>query len=222
MLALGIYTSIPKAVTDITGIDQNITLYYDSSISPEYAIEPTWFKDETIHFVSSDEDIFTVSETGKITAVRIGEAVLHMSALNYEEKVNVSIVPKVTEITGVEESYSLTTGGSVDIDPVRKPKKFADQPVKFKSADKSIADVSSDGVITAVKAGTTTVKVSSGGTSVKTKVTVTDPAPVYYYRSSSSSSKKSSSGSSGGSKKKSSSKSSSGYFDSGDDEYFGD
>ena len=202
----GIYISIPKEVTDITGLESSIKLYYDEIITPKYTVEPDWFKDEKITFSSSDESVFKVSGSGAITAVSIGEADLTMTAKEYTETVHVSVVPKVTAINDIDGSYSLYTGGTVQLKPVLEPAEFAEEPVEYSSSDENVATVDDQGIITAVSPGEAEITIASGGTSTTATVTVT--APVVR--------RTKSSGSSGSSGKKSGSKKDS----FGDAEYF--
>ena len=207
LISAGVYAAIPKEVTDITGIDANVQLYYDGKLSPEYKIEPDWFKDETISFSSDDEDVFTVSDKGVITAVSIGEADMKMKAKQYEETVHVTIVPKVTSIGGIEESYSLYTGGSIKLEPVLQPDEFKDEPMTFSSSDENVATAAQDGTVTAVGAGEAVTTIESGGAKASVKIYVSEPVVI-----------KQSTGSSNKSSKKKQSGSSNGYF--GDTEYF--
>jgi hypothetical protein len=212
LAAAGAYAAIPKEVTDIKGIDPEIQLYYDGSVQPEYVIEPDWFKDEPITFASSDENVFKVSADGKITAASIGEADLTMKAKEYTETVHVSIVPKVTAINGIDSTYNLVIGNTMQLEPALEPKEFAGEKVTYSSSDDSIASVDGSGLITANAAGEAEIIISAGGSSTTTKVTVTAPVIRKSTPSSGSRSKKSS-----GSKSKSSGSSKESF---GDEEYF--
>lgn len=219
VLAAVVYYLIPKEVTDISGIESEILLYYDGKISPDYRVEPDWFEDEPIRFSSSNESIFDVTKDGVITAESIGEAELNMKAREYTETVHVSVVPKVTAISGVEKSYSLNTGDSIQLSPVLVPEEFKDETITYVTSDKGVAGVDASGLITAVSPGEAQIILSAGGSEYKTAVAVSDP--VIYSAPASSKSSGSSSRSSGSKKKsskKKSSGSSKGYF--GDTEYF--
>ena len=217
---VGVYATIPKEVTDITGIDSEVRLYYDETFTPEYQLEPEgWFDDEPIEFDSSDDKVFTVNTEGELTAVSIGEADLTMTTKGYTEVSHIEVEPKVTSITGIDKAYDLQTGATAELEPVLAPEEFAGEPVTYTAKDSSVASVAEDGTVTALKAGTTTLTIAAGGTSIQAEVTVTDPPPPpVTYNNSGSSSKKSSkssskSGSSGGSGSK-------GYFSNEDDEHF--
>lgn len=240
--AVGIYGLIPKAVSDIRGLDGDLQLYYDEPLQLSTVCEPDWFKDEPVEYESNDEKVFTVSADGLVKPVAPGKAMLTASAREYSESVQVIVVPKVTAITGVEKNYSLKVGDKKRLRPVLVPREFKDEPITYKSQKPKVAKVGPKGRITAVRAGTAWILISAGGKTTRVKVKVTKPKPeptpepaVTYYgggssyggsSSGGSSSGGSSGGSKGGSKKSSGSSgkkpsgSGGGYFDSGDDEYF--
>ena len=212
-LAAVIYAVIPHEIESIKGIKANTEIYIGDTLSPEYVITPDRFKDEPISFSSSDEDIIKVDSKGAITAFALGEADMQITADEYTRMVHITVVPKVTEISGVDDEIALTTGNSIQIDPQLAPEKFSDEEITYKSGDEAVAVITGDGSLTAVAAGQTQLTIEAGGFSRIVTVTVTDPVPVVHHRSggSSGSSKSRSSGSSGSDK---------GYFDESDNEYF--
>ncbi len=219
LIAGAIWYAIPKEVTDIDVGDAegSVEIYIGDDLPLSCTIAPDRFKDEPVTFASDDEKVFTVDENGVISAVALGKATLTMTAKEYTEDVSVSVVPKVTSISGIDKSISLTTGDTLELKPVLAPEKFADEPVSFRSGNKKVATVSKGGKLTAVAAGETTLSVESGGCSFKAKVSVEDPVIYYPPATYSSPAKNKSSGSTN---KKTSSKASKGYFDSSDDEHF--
>ena len=172
-----IYAAIPKAVTDIKGVPASIELYYDGSKQLETVVKPDWFHREPVRYQSSDDGVFTVTPDGKLEAVKIGEAELLVSAKEYRETARVTVVPKVTEISGLKNKYTLEKGEKKTLKPKLSPAKFSDEPITFTSKDKKIAKISKKGVITAVKKGTVKVVISAGGTTRTVKIKVTDPPP---------------------------------------------
>ena len=227
-----------RGVTDIQGPAENTTILIGDSLAPEYTVEPFWFRDSKIHFSSSDEDILTVDKSGKLTAAKVGDAVLTMECRSHTEVCRIKVLPKVKSIRNVKD-LKLLTGKKKQLKPVLKPDKYADEKVTYRSSDKAIAAVSDKGVITAKKAGNATISIEAGGTAKTLHVTISEPpppeepevsAPVYTAPASSSSGTKSGSSgtkskSSGSSKSKSSgssSKKSQKSKSSGKKDYFGD
>ncbi|MBQ9059892.1 MAG: protein kinase [Firmicutes bacterium] len=213
---------IPDKITAIEGVGASEEIYIGEELAPDYTIEPDWFEDEPIDFRVADERVASVDKEGRITARAVGETVLELSARDYVQEVEIDVVPKVTEISGVDKSIRLEEGSSESLEPKLSPKKFADEPVTYKSSDKSVVTVSEKGKLEAKAPGDAKVTISAGGCKKKVSVEVYEyvapvVTPVYTNRSSGSSGSGSSgSGKSSGSKKKSSG----GYFNKSDDEYF--
>lgn len=208
-----IYAAIPKEVDDILvdGIENGTEIYIGEELSPEYTVSPEWFQNEPVEFASSNTGVMTVNGEGIISAVAPGEAVLSLKAKEYEEEIQLRIIPKVTSIEEIDSEISLTTGNTLELKPVLKPQEFSSEPVSYASSEETVATVSDQGLVTAISAGETVLTISAGGTSITTNITVSDP--VVYRAKSSGSSKKSKSNSSSG-------KASKGYFSSSDDESF--
>ena len=213
---------IPDKITAIEGVGASEEIYIGEHLAPDYTIEPDWFADEPITFSTEDEKVASVDKKGRITANAVGETVLELSARDYVQDVEIDVVPKVTKISGVDKSMRLEEGSTETLEPKLSPKKFADEPITYKSSDKSVVTVSKKGKLEAKAPGDAKVTISAGGCTKKVPVEVYEyvapvVTPVYTNRSSGSGSSGSSgSGKSSGSKKKKSG----GYFNRNDDEYF--
>ena len=207
-----------QGVTDIEGLDENTTILYEDTISPEYTVKPFWFRNAPVTFSSSDEDVFTVDDAGAITATGTGSAVLTMQARSYTGYAQIQVDPKVTKISGVKD-LDIYTGDTEQLEPKLKPDKYAEEEIHYSSSDTDVAKVSKKGKVTAKSTGTATITLESGGTVKTLHVTVQErPVPTTsVYSGSYGSGSGNSSGT--GRKKTSGSKGSGGdYF--GDDEYF--
>lgn len=222
---------IPGEITDITGIDNSEEIYIDETLSPEYQIKPARFADEQLVFESGDSDIFTVDKNGSITANSVGSSTLDISAGDYSKKVSVTVVPKITEITGVKDSMKLAAGSSRSLSPKLSPEKFADEQISYSVKDKSVATVSSKGKIKGKKSGKTKLTISAGGCSRVITVTVYNKVSENktessntntYVQTPAAGGNSSSNGNSGSSSNRSNNSNSNGngYFSNGDDEYF--
>lgn len=221
---------IPGEITDITGIDNSEEIYIDETLSPEYQIKPARFADEQLVFESGDSDIFTVDKNGSITANSVGSSTLDISAGDYSKKVSVTVIPKITEITGVKDSMKLAAGSSRSLSPKLSPEKFADEQISYSVKDKSVATVSSKGKIKGKKSGKTKLTISAGGCSRVITVTVynkvsenkTESSNTNTYVQTPAAGGNSSNNSSNGNSNSNNNSNSNGngYFSNGDDEYF--
>lgn len=217
--------------------DQNATikLLIDDTVAPAYTVHPFWFRNTSIAFSSSEEDVFSVDENGVLTAVGVGDAILTMQARDYTRNIRVQVDPKVTKIKNVSD-LEMNTGDTKKLKPKLKPSKYADEPVTYRSSDPAVVKVSKSGKLTALKAGTADITITAGGAVKTIRITVTEEAvpaastgsynssgTAGYTNSGSNNSSGSTKSSNSSSSKSSGSGSSSGssggdYF--GDDEYF--
>ena len=132
----------------------------------------------TLTWVSSDTNVATVDEMGRVTAVATGSATITVSTYHgveatctvtvTDEVVPATITIDKTELTLVEgESETLV----ITVSPVT-------ETATYSSTDETVATIDSTGKVTALKAGSTTVTAAlADGQSVSCVVTVT-PAPV--------------------------------------------
>ena len=170
-----IYFSIPKTVTAITGIDPITEMHMGDTLEPEYSVQPDWFREEPITFVSGDEKVFTVSDEGEIQAKEPGEAILTLTAKEYTEQAVIKVVPRVTEIKTAKDSLKLTEGESSDLKTELLPEEYSNEEIDYTSEDESVAVVNSHGGVTAIKAGSTVITIYSGGCTKEIKVKVSEP-----------------------------------------------
>lgn len=157
-------------VRDITGIDSEVKLYIGDSITPEYQIKPAYLGERDIAF-DMKGDAASVSDTGIITAISPGMATMTMSSGRYTEKVQVTVVPKVTKIV-CDKEITLYDGDAINLNVQLKPEKFSNEPVEFSSSDESVVLVNDSGGVTAKGKGETTVKIYAGGCSSEIQVNV--------------------------------------------------
>lgn len=182
-----IFTVIPKGVTDISGIDSEVTIYIGETLQPNYKIAPKKYEDAEIKFKVGDENIIDVNEEGHIKGLEVGESILTLSSKGYKEEVTVIVEAKVTEITNVKSKVVIDEGDTYDLDPELLPEEYEDEKITYKSKDKSIATVSSSGLIKGISPGTTTITIKAGGCVKQIKVIVEEykaPAITYYKPSS--------------------------------------
>lgn len=148
--------------------------------------------DVTLTYVSSDEKVATVDETGMVTAVGNGEADITISltqtfpaatgetatAETSAQPINLTAVTHVTVTTAVESiSFDknegvLTVGNTHQIKATVSPENASDQTLTWTSSDESIATVDSSGNVAAKAAGSATITASVGDVSEDYSLTV--------------------------------------------------
>jgi uncharacterized protein YjdB len=163
--------TVPSTVLDMNYSDitmdhegQTVQLSIDYDLTDEQIAATVW--------ESSDESVVTVDDTGLITAVADGTAVISASIGEY----TASCIVRCVDVTG-NKGYNSEDSEYVinyeDVTLTRKGEYFqltlksvlgnVVPDYTWKSSDTSVATVDSKGVVTAVKNGTTEITTSVGG-----------------------------------------------------------
>lgn len=112
---------------------------------------------------SSDNNVAIVDETGKVTAVKTGTAVIMARALSSgnSAKCNVTVIDKVISVTGISldrTKCEIAVGSQITLNATIKPANASNQHVKWISDDSSVATVDSEGDVCALAVGTAGIK----------------------------------------------------------------
>jgi uncharacterized protein YjdB len=119
-------------------------------VTPQKAVTFTWS--------SSDEEIATVDQTGKVTPLAVGETTITASGRGKSASIKVNvIIPDPTSILIKGYSSTIVKAGttvqlSADVIP-----QYAIQGVDWSSSDETIATVDEDGLVTFVGIGDVTI-----------------------------------------------------------------
>lgn len=130
----------------------------------------------TITWSSSNEDVASVSSSGKVLAVAPGSATITASSEGKSDKATITVVAPVSSVTVSPDSISVIIGNTSTLTATVKDADghtLEGRDVTWKSGNTGIARVDDDGVVTGVAAGATTVTATSGGKSGSAKVVVT-------------------------------------------------
>lgn len=171
------FVSSVNIVTDVTNVNIGDSRQVTAEVLPETATNRglTWN--------SSNRNVITVDENGRITAVGVGKADLYAYAADgsgvYDYK-PVEVVRPVSTITVTPTSLSVPEGGSADIRATVAPSNATYLGVSWESSNNDVAIVDSNGNIIGVSAGTCTITanaIDGSGVSGKCRVTVTPTIP---------------------------------------------
>lgn len=168
---LKVYAVKPKSVSVQEEISLRVgnTAVLEPSLTPSDAYSKyTW--------TSSDDEIATVNEEGKVTAVSEGKAVIKVTTDNgLSASCKVSVVPAPDEIV-LPSEVNIYVGYGYRLNPQLLPD-GTDATFSWSSSDKSVAKVDSRGYVSAVAAGEATITVKTDN-NLKASVNVTvDKAP---------------------------------------------
>lgn len=161
-------------VTSIS-IQDEIVLDIGDSKKVDVAHDPSTLSAPSYVWQTSDENIFTVDNSGYVTALNVGEATITVKAneLNLSSSGRVKVMPiKTGSLTLTPTKVELTMGESVLIKAEVLPENVTDKTIKWKSSNEKIAAVSDDGMVEAVGLGKVTITATSGEATATCEVSV--------------------------------------------------
>ncbi|MDE6580561.1 MAG: Ig-like domain-containing protein, partial [Ruminiclostridium sp.] len=166
------------AATAITISETAVKLEVEETKTLTATLTPADSTDK-ITWISSDETIVSVDETGKITALKVGEATITAKAnetVSAQCKVTVTAKTIAVEsITLDKTSAELIKGDTLELTATVKPDDATDKTVTWTSSDEKVATVDENGKVTAVGGGKATITAKAGSKSATCEVIVTIP-----------------------------------------------
>ena len=164
--------------TDISIRSTAVTIRpaYSYSLIPE--VIPADTTNPKLTFTSSDENVATVSSSGKITGIDVGKAVITIKTTdgsNITKTCQVTVGNAVKSVALDQTSASVKVGKTLTLKATVTPSDATDLTVTFTSSDPSVAAVTAKGVVTGKKAGKAeiTVTTADGKKTATCKVAVT-------------------------------------------------
>ncbi|MBO4855372.1 Ig-like domain-containing protein [Candidatus Saccharibacteria bacterium] len=141
-------------------------------------IIPDYATNKTVTWASSDTSVATVSNTGRVKALKPGETTITATAHNGKvgsKTVKVPVPIEVDEISFNSQVSSVKVGQSAKLTVTIKPGNAEDKTITWSSSDNSILTVDDKGNIKGIKVGTVTVTAkTSNGKTATIKVSVTN------------------------------------------------
>ncbi|MGO4108140.1 Ig-like domain-containing protein [Paenibacillus sp. YAF4_2] len=146
-----------------------LTGTYDDESTADVTSQATWSSD--------DEDVVTVSESGKVTAIGAGSTQIHATIGGLTHDIAVTVTGlTVSSFTIEPSSVSITTGSTkqLKVNAVLSDASAADlaADADYTSSNTAVATVSDAGLVTGVAAGTTVITVELGEITHNITVTV--------------------------------------------------
>ena len=155
-----------EAISMVVGDEENLT----ATVEPEGAADK-------VEWTSSDEDVVTVDENGKITAVGEGTATITATAGGKTATCTVTVTAKPVPITGISlDDAEVSVGRTIQLKPKFTPADTTQRGVTWESSDETKATVDENGLVKGIAEGEVTITATSKeNQSIKAscKVTVT-------------------------------------------------
>lgn len=147
----------PVLPTSITLSEESVTLKATETATLTATVGPSNALDKSLMWTTSDEKVATVSETGQMTAIAPGEAIITATAkanpsvtaicrVTVEPTLATSIALNITEVEAVE-------GDEIQLVATVLPDDATDRSVLWCSSDESVATVDSEGLVKVISVG---------------------------------------------------------------------
>ena len=173
-------------ITSITLNKSNITLSKGTSETLKATINPSDATDDkTLKWTSSNPNIATVDNTGKVTAVGGGTATITVKSQNGKEaSCEVKVTSKIESISLNKSNITLSKGTSETLQATINPSDTTDdKKLVWTSSNPDVATVDEDGKVTSLSLGETIITVeTSNGKKAECKVTVVKQTPKVEYQ----------------------------------------
>ena len=148
-----------------------LTMNVDAEAYLTYKVYPEILNgtDLNAEYVSDNEYIVTVDNTGKITAVGVGETFVRVTINNISKECYVIVNPEPENVTPVSEiqlpngnegRYKLSEG-QLTLEPKVIPEDAYNKRLKYQSSNTQVADVDANGLVTFKKTGETNITITS-------------------------------------------------------------
>lgn len=169
--------TVYEFVTSVTIDDDSKYINYGVTKRLKAIVKPDTATNKGVTWSSSNSNVITVDDRGKITAVGYGSAIITATAADgsgvYDELV-LTVVKPVTSITVNPSTVTLLEGDSQDVNVTITPSDATFREVDWTSSNEEIAVVDHNGTITGVKSGICYVyATSTDGNEIVGRVKVT-------------------------------------------------
>jgi len=158
--------------------ESSLKLATDQIMELKATVLPEETVDKSLEWSSSNKEIATVDNFGKITAKKEGDVTITAKTSNgILSKCEVEIANiQVESIDLSEENLTLERGKEKKISATIKPENANDKKITWNSENDTIAEVSTEGTIKAITIGTVLITArTSNGKKDTIKVTVVEP-----------------------------------------------
>ena len=185
----GLTTSCQVTVTSFVPVSfvQISTISWDMAVGETYTLTvrvyPDDATDKSVRWVSNNEDVAIVSQTGKVVALREGTATITVTSNDggYSKRCKVIVHKAAVPVAGVtlsSSSLNLKINDTHRLTATITPSNATNKEVAWSSSNSNVASVSSDGTVTAKATGSATITctTSDGAKKATCSVSVTSSA----------------------------------------------
>jgi len=156
--------------------NQELTLVEGDEFLLKATVKPDDATERTVTWSSSDSKVVTVDDSGKVKAIKEGEAAITAKAGEKSAECKVTVSAKKIDVTMVmlsKTSLSMIVGEEFTLTATIEPDDATEKTIVWHSSDNNVATVSNPGgVVHAVKEGSALIYASADGQEASCRVTV--------------------------------------------------
>jgi uncharacterized protein YjdB len=175
-----------QSVVHVTGVTISATattITKGNTTTLTATVSPNDAYDKSVTWSTSDSSVATVSNTGLVTAVGCGEAIITVTTTDggFTAQCTTTVENPVTSVTLNSNVTYILTGETYQLVATVAPSDACgDKSVTWSTSDSSVATVSNTGLVTAVSSGSATITVTTtvGSHTATCAVDVSEPVAV--------------------------------------------
>lgn len=156
--------TVYEPVSDLEIDQSEVTLYKGDTLKINAVVYPEDASDKKVNWTSSDEYVAVVDETGLVTVVGKGTAIITATSNNNAEIMKVCKVNgllHVEEIFTEKDVYTAYEGAEFSLGAKALPEGAENPKLTFSSNDEAVAKVDENGKVTAVSKGEAKITVTA-------------------------------------------------------------
>ena len=173
--------TVTNPVQKVALSQNSVTIVEGETLELKAMIEPADADDTVIIWTSSDENIAAVN-SGVVTAVSVGDAIITAECGELKSECTVSVVSKVISVEKVsldKTNLTINKGGSATLKATVYPSDATEKNVVWSSSDSSVVVVD-NGTITGIGKGNATISASCGNKKAVCSINVKVPTTDFY------------------------------------------
>lgn len=166
-------------VNSITLSSTNVSLEVGEELTLQATFSPAEAEVGTVVWASSDDNVASVSQEGKISALTPGEATISVATGDVKAECEVTVTKKtinVETITLSATNVTMAPGDETVLQATFTPEDADLSSVVWSSSAEGVATVSQEGRVNAIAEGQATITVTAGEVKAECIVTVEIPA----------------------------------------------
>ena len=168
LMCCGMLTACPGVKNEVTGVELNYEAYtLDLNQEIQLIATPTYTgkPDLTVHWVSEDATVASVSDNGLVKSLKEGKSKITASIGEVNATCNITVEHVEDEITGIKldkTSYTIKPNGSFKLTATVEYTGNPDKTVTWTSENSEIATVDQNGNVSGLKLGSTVISAKAG------------------------------------------------------------